>query len=304
MAIVAESVTGNAVCAEYQVYSFFFGFLDYIECKIQFIVFTDRRAYLSTKSLGKGIGHTTAQDEVVNLVHKVFDNPYLGRDFTTAHNRSKGTLNVAQDVIYGLDLLFHKIAQHLVIGVKVVCYNCCGCMATVCGAECIVYIYVSIGCKGLSKCFLTFFHLFLCCVVCGIIFFDAYGFAFFFGMEAKVLKQQYLAGLECCCSFACIGGIISKFNVTAQILSHYIYDLLERQFGVYFAFRLTHMRHNDERTAIGKNLFQGGKSSANTSVVGDVAVFVQRHIEVHTDNGALAGKVKIVYCHNLLNLYV
>ncbi len=59
------------------------------------------------------------------------------------------------------------------------------------------------------------------------------------------------------------------------------------------------MAHYDKRAAVGEYFFEGGKSSADTGIVGDVAVFIQRHIEVYAYDSFFALEVKIVDCHLL-----
>ena len=48
----------------------------------------------------------------------------------------------------------------------------------------------------LGKFGLTILHFLLGIGVSGIFLVDTYGLAFFFGMEAEVFEQEYLAGLE------------------------------------------------------------------------------------------------------------
>ena len=79
VAVVGESVTGDAVGAEYQVDTLFLSLLDDVEGKVEFIVFAERVADSSTLSLSKSLCHTTAEDEVVHLVHEVLDDTDLGR---------------------------------------------------------------------------------------------------------------------------------------------------------------------------------------------------------------------------------
>ena len=73
---------------------------------------------------------------------------------------------------------------------------------------------------------------------------------------------------------------------------------------LFFAFWFTHVRHDNKSTAIGKDLFQSRQGTANTGVVSDFTIFVQRYIEVYADDCLFAGKVKFVNCHHNLNIFV
>ena len=57
------------------------------------------------------------------------------------------------------------------------------------------------------------------------------------------------------------------------------------------------MAHHDEGTTIGKYLLQGGQSTTDTGVVGYVAILVQWHVEIYTDNCLLTGKVELIDFH-------
>ena len=58
------------------------------------------------------------------------------------------------------------------------------------------------------------------------------------------------------------------------------------------------MRHYDEAASVVKNFLKGRKRTADTGVVGNIAVFVQRHIEVHANDSLLAVEIVIVdSCH-------
>ncbi len=168
-----------------------------------------------------------------------------------------------------------------------------------CGAEGIVHIYVGIRSQSLRKFFLTFFHFLLGGFVGGVFFVNAYGLAFFFGIEAEVFEQEHLAGLE---GGSHVGGgsaVGSELHVGAESLGYGFLNLAERHFGVHFAFGLAHVAHDNERTAVFEDFLKGGESAADTGVVGDVSVLVQGHIEVNAYDGFMAIEVEVVDCHFL-----
>ena len=81
-----------------------------------------------------------------------------------------------------------------------------------------------------------------------------------------------------------------------------VLDLREGELGIDFAFGLAHVAHDDKASAISEYLLQGGEGAADTGVVGDLAVLVERHVEVNADDGFLAVEIKIVDCHNIILL--
>ena len=154
-------------------------------------------------------------------------------------------------------------------------------MAAVCGAECVVHVYIGVACQSLGKFFLTFFHFLLGCVVSGVFLVDAYGLAFFLGIEAEVFEQQHLTGLEFLGLFGSLCAIFGEFNRSVESLAYGILNLSERELGVYLAFGFAHVRHYDECATIVKNFLEGGEGAADAGIVGDVGVFIQGHIEVN-----------------------
>ena len=89
----------------------------------------------------------------------------------------------------------------------------------------------------------------------------------------------------------------------AESLGHGILDLKKGEFGVYLAFGLAHVRHDDEAAAILEDFFKGGKGATDTGIIGDVAVLIQRHVEVYTYYRLFAGEIVIVKFH-VVRVYV
>ena len=46
------------------------------------------------------------------------------------------------------------------------------------------------------------------------------------------------------------------------------------------------------------HFFKSGQRAADTGIVGDVAVFVEGHIEVNANDGFLAVEIVVVDCHS------
>ena len=178
----------------------------------------------------------------------------------------------------------------------------CRSVTAVSCAECVVYIDVGIRSEFLSEVFLTLFHLLLCGIVAGVGFVNPDGLAFLFRIEAEVFEKENLAGLERCGHVGGSHAVGGELNVGTKSLCNGIFNLRERHLGVDLAFGLAHVRHNDERTAVGKHFFQCGEGTTDTGVVGDVAILVEGHIEVYTYDSLLTFEIEIIDSH--LMLYV
>ena len=76
-------------------------------------------------------------------------------------------------------------------------------------------------------------------------------------------------------------------------------NVLQREL-VSRAFRTAEVRTDDNTAAVSQNLLQRRKSSTHTVIICNVEVFVQRHIEVHTNECLFTGKVELINCHNTL----
>ena len=62
------------------------------------------------------------------------------------------------------------------------------------------------------------------------------------------------------------------------------------------------MRHNDEATTVSEYLLESGECTADTGIIGDLAILVEGHIEIHANDRALAFEiVSFDFCHNCKN---
>ena len=80
---------------------------------------------LTALSFCECICHTAAQNQVVNFSEQVFDDTNLCRYLRTTHDGSERTLDVAENIVNGVNFFFHQISQHLVVAVKVFVDNSC-----------------------------------------------------------------------------------------------------------------------------------------------------------------------------------
>ena len=78
--IVAELITNYAVDGENEIDAFFLGFGKDVEGEVKFVVFADGITNLAAESLLEGVGHATAEDEVVDLSEQILNDLNLGRN--------------------------------------------------------------------------------------------------------------------------------------------------------------------------------------------------------------------------------
>ncbi len=57
------------------------------------------------------------------------------------------------------------------------------------------------------------------------------------------------------------------------------------------------MAHDDEAAAVGEDFLECGERTADTGVVGDVAVLVQGNVEVNAHNCLLAVEIVLINSH-------
>ena len=120
------------------------------------------------------------------------------------------------------------------------------------------------------------------------------------GMEAQVLQQQGLAGLELARHLQrdVADAVRRKCDVLREIE-----DLFEQQAQTRHQWAQTHRLHwlalgpaevraQDDLGLVAKSVLQGGKGLADAGVIGDEAV-LQGDVEVDADEHALVGQIQV-----------
>ena len=296
--IVAEAVAAYCIRSENKFHTVLLCQLLYTECYIEFVELNDRAADLAAVCFSEGIGHTAAEDEFVHLTEQVLDDTDLRTYFRASHDGYERTFDVFEDRVHSSYLFLHEETEHLVVCIEIVRDDSRRSMFAVSGTEGIHNIAVSVRSKGLSELFLTTLHLFFGFLVSRIFFLDTYRFTFLFRIETEVLEQQYLTRLERSSLSLCFGAVLSELNGTTQRSSYSVFDLTETELSLYFTFRFTHVAHDDERTALIQDVLQGRQRTADTGVVCDLTILIQRYIEVNTYDRLLAGEIEIFDSHN------
>ena len=172
-------------------------------------------------------------------------------------------------------------------------------MLSVSRTEGIHHVAVSIAGKCLGKFLLACLHGLLGFFVSRIVLFDADGLAFLFGMVAEVLEHESLAHLQSLGSVLSLSAIGSKRNRATEGFLHGTTNLAQGKFGIYLAFGLTHVTHNDGCTTVCNNLFQSGEGAANAGIVRNLTILIQGHVEVNAHDCLFTGKVVIRNSHNI-----
>ena len=79
-----------------------------------------------------------------------------------------------------------------------------------------------------------------------------------------------------------------------------IHDVLEGELGIHFL-GTAKVAHDDDGTTACKNLLEGGHCPADTGVVSDLEILVQRNVEVYAYDGPFSGEIVLV--NELLHSY-
>ena len=188
------------------------------------------------------------------------------------------------------------------VGVEVVGDDSSRSVLAVRRTEGVHHIAIGVSGEGLGELLLTRLHFLFGRFESGIGLVDANGLTFFFGIEAEVFEQKHFAGLQGCGCFLCFGAVGGERHGGVERSGYGFFDLTERELGVHLAFGLTHVAHDDKRTAVGKHLLEGGERTADAGVVGDVTILVEGHIEVHTYDGFPACEVASIDCHDVVSV--
>ena len=248
-------------------------------------------ADLAALGLDEGVAHAAADDQVVDLLEHVLEHGELGRDLGTADDRGEGVLGVLEDVVDGLDLTFHQVAEHLVVG-EVVGDEGGGAVGTVGRTESVVDVAVGVGGEGLDEVLLAGLDGSLggLLLLVGGILGESAGLAFLLGVEAEVLEQKGLTRLEGGDFGLGLLAVGSELHRSAEALGHVIHDVLEGEL-VSHALRTTEVRHDDEGTTPGEYLFESRHRPADAGVVGNLEILIERNVEVHAHDRLLAGEI-------------
>ena len=306
--VLGEFVGDQRIGREYQLHAALLGFLHDFECRGEHLGLAERVADFAALRRCEGVGHTAADDDRIDLLHQVFEDRDLGRNFRPADDRRERAPGIQHQTIDRLQFVLHHVAEHLVVGEFIGDQGCRG-VCAVRGAESVVDVAVGIRSQPLDELFLRGFDRFFCSgfLLFRSIFGKSAGLALLLGVETQVFEQHHLAGFEVP---GCFGRFFShavagENHGFAQQLFDRGDDLSERIFHIVVLLGPSQMRHQDYRAARVEYLADRGDRRPDAGVVRYLALVVEGDVEVHADNRPLAFEiVRIDFEHNSKYLMV
>ncbi len=124
----------------------------------------------------------------------------------------------------------------------------------------------------------------------------------FFRMEAQVLQQQHLAGLQHAHHFLrslshAVWGETDIYRLAeamSEKLTQAIDDRAQAHLGIWLSLGTAEMRSQNHFGAVTNGVFQRGQRLTNARVIHDLsAIFRERDVEVYTDEDVLMFQGKI-----------
>ena len=213
-------------------------------------------------------------------------------------------LGVLENVLDGLYLFLHQVAEHLVVR-EVGGDERCGGVCPVSGTESVVDVAVSVGSELFHELLLACLHgllglsLLLVCRIGG----ESSRLAFLLSVETQVLKHQDLTRLEGRSLLVSLLAVVGELDRNAETLRDVSENMLEGELRIN-SLRTSEVGHKNEGTTLGEHFLECRESRADTGVVCDVEILIERNVEIHSDNCLLTFEVVgvNVLLHNLIIL--
>ena len=231
--------------------------------------------------LHEGVGHATADDQLVHAVEQVLQHSQLGAHLGATNDGCHRLLCPAKHLLQRLDLALHQEAKGLVLREKLGDHRS-GSVGAVGRAERVVDVEVAIlrelaGEELIPRLLLP--------------------------VESEVFQNGNLTGRQGLRDLQrliahTIGG---KLDGTAEVALQGRQDVAQREVRI-GTLRPPEVAHEHEASAGVQHVLQGRQSSADARVVGHGAAAVlgrgaHRDVEVHTDQGANALEGQILKGH-------
>ena len=297
--LIRKFATCHRLHRQTQVHTLFLGSRHHAESLFHQVVFVKRKTDFSALRLDEREAHSTADNQVIDLVEQVLDDSQFRTHFRATDDGREGMLGIFQHVVDGNHLFLHQQTEHFRVFVEIIGDDSRRSVLAMRRSECVVHIDVGIRSECLGELFLRCFHRVLGLVILRRTFFHTHGLALFFGVETKVFKQQNLTRFQRSSLFSGLRTVGCKAHGNAQSLLHILANLSEREFRVHLSFRFAHMAHQNERTAVAEDFLQRRQGTTNTGVVGDYTIFVEWHVEINAHDCLFTSKIKFVNCHHL-----
>ena len=223
----------------------------------------------------EGVCHAAADYEAVALGQKVFDDADLVGNLRTAEDGDERTFRIFQSLTHDVKFLTDQEARH---GRNVCCDTSSGGVRAVYGSECVGDIDIRKRSELLGK--------------RGVV-------LFFFGIEAYILQQNDFPVLKrvnrCACGRSDRIFGERDLRIRKELRETFRYRR-EREFLVDFSLRTSEVRTENHFRVILKQVFDCGKSGDDPLVIRNIAICVDRYVEINADKHFLPGDIDITNC--------
>jgi hypothetical protein len=248
---------------------------------VEFVGFDEGFAGGLALRVEEGVGHAAADDDGVGfgwaIVEEVVDDADLVGDLGAADDGDEGLVGFGEGLAHVGELFLHEEAGGGFLDEVGDAFG--GGVGAVCAAEGVVDVDVAEG---------------------GELFAEGGVVGLFFGVEAEVFEQEWLAGFE-------VGGHLAGDLADAVRGEGYVFvvaeDVVEEGAEVVdegakahgldgLAFRAAEVGAENDFGFVAEGVLDGGEGLADAGVVGDDAVF-EGDVEVDADEYALVGEIQI-----------
>ena len=106
------------------------------------------------------------------------------------------------------------------------------------------------------------------------------------------MADHRVEDLDCCLGIGLL-AVVRKLDGNTEAFAHAGDDMLQGELRIDLL-RTAEVRHDDQGAALLKDLLEGRDGPADTGVVRNLEVFVQRNVEIDAHDGFLAGEVVTV----------
>ena len=233
---------------------------------IELVVFDQRSTDRDAARLEERVGHRAADDQAVHLAEHVLDDVDLVRDFRAAEYRDERPLRLLQRLPEVLQLFFHQQPRRrLLEAVRDAFHRRVRAMR---GAKGVVHVARGERRQRLCE--------------CGVV-------LFFLRMKAQVLEQDDVALHRARLLADAVGR---EGDRLPEQLGQAIRDRPQAHVRVDLALGSSQVAREHDRRALSERVLDGGQRRLDARVVADDAV-LQRDVEVHADENALALEIQI-----------
>ena len=251
-------------------------------------------------SLQERIGHTTADQDRVDLLHEVLQNFQFAGNLRAADDGDERTLRFFNRFAQIIQFFLHQEASdaRAAFGLHILADGSGGGVVTMGRAERVVDIDIAVAGELLGHGGLLLLHFGLL----GGVFFVAHAISLlrlaFFGLvEAGVFQHQDFAGLQGRRFRVSSHAVSREFDFFAKLLRQIVGDGLQAEFlFIALAAGAAKMAHQNQSSALFQNVFDRRQSGLDAGIVRDDLLVVQRNVEVNAHHNFLAFHANVFHC--------